>query len=155
MRSRQSRDCWTCDAMGCQVKIAEKIKKDCESDYVLNVKGNQSGLMNDIAFQGLTQEAKMTAGGFRYGPSGSIHPIRSLLSWKDCWYQILRWFLGIWMLKWHFFKSSRVRIRKNMGSWICRDKLNTVNSWSKKMENESSPLLLKGKKIAQQSFFSF
>lgn len=39
----------TIDAMGCQVKIAEKIKRDCESDYVLNVKGNQSGLMNDIA----------------------------------------------------------------------------------------------------------
>ena len=31
------------------MKIAEKIEKDCESDYVLNVKGNQSGLMNDIA----------------------------------------------------------------------------------------------------------
>jgi predicted transposase YbfD/YdcC len=38
----------TIDAMGCQRKIAKKIVKDCESDYVLNVKSNQEGLMNDI-----------------------------------------------------------------------------------------------------------
>lgn len=37
----------TIDAMGCQRKIAEKII-ECESDYVLNVKSNQPGLLNDI-----------------------------------------------------------------------------------------------------------
>ena len=38
----------TIDAMGCQRKIAEKIVNGCESNYVLNVKGNQEGLLNDI-----------------------------------------------------------------------------------------------------------
>lgn len=38
----------TIDAMGCQKKIARKIVEDCHSDYVLSVKGNQEGLMNDI-----------------------------------------------------------------------------------------------------------
>lgn len=38
----------TIDAMGCQKKIAEKIVKDCEADYVLNVKGNQPSLLEDI-----------------------------------------------------------------------------------------------------------
>lgn len=38
----------TIDAMGCQRKIAEKIVVECKSDYVLNVKGNQEGLLNDI-----------------------------------------------------------------------------------------------------------
>ena len=50
----------TIDAMGCQKKIAEKIVKDCKSDYVLNVKGNQECLMNDIVecFQTLNKEGK-------------------------------------------------------------------------------------------------
>ncbi len=39
----------TIDAMGCQRKIAEKIIDECKSDYVLNVKGNQPSLLNDIA----------------------------------------------------------------------------------------------------------
>ena len=38
----------TIDAMGCQKKIAKKIVSDCKADYVLNVKSNQSGLLNDI-----------------------------------------------------------------------------------------------------------
>ena len=38
----------TIDAMGCQKKIAKKIVSDCKADYVLNVKGNQEGLLNDI-----------------------------------------------------------------------------------------------------------
>lgn len=38
----------TIDAMGCQKKIAKKIIDDCKSDYVLNVKSNQEGLLNDI-----------------------------------------------------------------------------------------------------------
>lgn len=38
----------TIDAMGCQRKITEKIIEECESDYVLNVKGNQESLLNDI-----------------------------------------------------------------------------------------------------------
>ena len=51
----------TIDAMGCQRKIAEKIVKECESDYVLNVKGNQGALLNDIAqhFQNLKMEGKL------------------------------------------------------------------------------------------------
>lgn len=40
--------CVTIDAMGCQRKIAEKIIDECHSDYVLNVKGNQEGLLGDI-----------------------------------------------------------------------------------------------------------
>lgn len=38
----------TIDAMGCQRKIAEKIVEECKADYVLNVKANQEGLLNDI-----------------------------------------------------------------------------------------------------------
>lgn len=38
----------TIDAMGCQRKIAEKIVTNCEADYVLNVKANQPGLLEDI-----------------------------------------------------------------------------------------------------------
>lgn len=51
----------TIDAMGCQRKIAEKIIHDCESDYVLNVKGNQEALQNDIVecFQNLEKEGKI------------------------------------------------------------------------------------------------
>jgi predicted transposase YbfD/YdcC len=51
----------TIDAMGCQRKIAEKIIKECESDYVLNVKGNQGALLNDIAqhFQNMKMEGKI------------------------------------------------------------------------------------------------
>jgi len=46
----------TIDAMGCQRKIAEKIISDCESDYVLNVKGNQGDLLNDIVQHFQSQE---------------------------------------------------------------------------------------------------
>jgi predicted transposase YbfD/YdcC len=51
----------TIDAMGCQKKIAEKIVSDCKADYVLNVKSNQEGLLNDIVagFQALEDENKI------------------------------------------------------------------------------------------------
>jgi len=50
----------TIDAMGCQRKIAEKIIKDCKSDYVLNVKSNQEGLLNDVVecFQNFERDGK-------------------------------------------------------------------------------------------------
>ena len=38
----------TIDAMGAQRDIAQKIVEDCEADYVLNVKGNQPSLLEDI-----------------------------------------------------------------------------------------------------------
>ena len=38
----------TTDAMGCQRKIAEKIIKEKKADYVLQVKGNQGDLLDDI-----------------------------------------------------------------------------------------------------------
>ena len=38
----------TIDAMGCQKKIAKKIVKEKEADYVLALKGNQSGLFEDV-----------------------------------------------------------------------------------------------------------
>lgn len=38
----------TIDAMGCQRLIAKKIVKECKADYVLNVKGNQPNLSEDI-----------------------------------------------------------------------------------------------------------
>ena len=38
----------TIDAMGCQRKIAEKIVKKKKADYVLALKGNQSGLFEDV-----------------------------------------------------------------------------------------------------------
>jgi len=38
----------TIDAMGCQKDIVRKIVKDCESDYVLGLKGNQETLHNDV-----------------------------------------------------------------------------------------------------------
>jgi predicted transposase YbfD/YdcC len=38
----------TIDAMGCQRKIAKKIVDDSVADYVLNVKGNQPSLQEDI-----------------------------------------------------------------------------------------------------------
>lgn len=46
----------TIDAMGCQRKIAEKIVDECESDYVLNVKGNQPALQEDIVQHFQNQE---------------------------------------------------------------------------------------------------
>jgi predicted transposase YbfD/YdcC len=51
----------TIDAMGCQRKIAEKIVGECESDYVLNVKGNQEALQNDIVqhFQSTEMQGKI------------------------------------------------------------------------------------------------
>ncbi len=51
----------TIDAMGCQRKIAQKIVKDCKSDYVLNVKSNQESLLNDVVagFQGLKDQGKI------------------------------------------------------------------------------------------------
>ena len=39
----------TIDAMGCQKDIAKKIIKECESDYVFGLKGNQSTLHEDTA----------------------------------------------------------------------------------------------------------
>lgn len=38
----------TIDAMGCQKKIAKKVVKEKEADYVLALKGNQSGLFEDV-----------------------------------------------------------------------------------------------------------
>ncbi len=38
----------TIDAMGCQRKIAKKIVKEKKADYVLALKGNQSGLFEDV-----------------------------------------------------------------------------------------------------------
>lgn len=46
----------TIDAMGCQRKIAEKIVDECESDYILNVKGNQPALQEDIVQHFQNQE---------------------------------------------------------------------------------------------------
>jgi predicted transposase YbfD/YdcC len=42
--------------MGCQRKIAEKIVSECEADYVLNVKGNQPALQEDIVQHFQNQE---------------------------------------------------------------------------------------------------
>lgn len=63
----------TIDAMGCQRKIAEKIKKDCESDYVLNVKGNQEGLLNDVVecFQNFEKDGKKENLAIAYKLAGS------------------------------------------------------------------------------------
>ncbi len=38
----------TIDAMGCQKKIARKIVEEKDADYVLALKGNQSGLFEDV-----------------------------------------------------------------------------------------------------------
>jgi len=38
----------TIDAMGCQKEIAQKIVMECESDYVLGLKGNQGTLHEDV-----------------------------------------------------------------------------------------------------------
>jgi predicted transposase YbfD/YdcC len=38
----------TIDAMGCQREIARKIVEDKDADYVLALKGNQSGLFEDV-----------------------------------------------------------------------------------------------------------
>jgi len=38
----------TIDAMGCQKDIAKKIVKECESNYVFGLKGNQSTLHEDV-----------------------------------------------------------------------------------------------------------
>ena len=49
----------TIDAIGCQTKIAEKIRRK-KADYVLNVKGNQEILQNEISeyFECFTPEEK-------------------------------------------------------------------------------------------------
>ena len=64
----------TIDAMGCQKKIAEKIIDECKADYVLNVKGNQEGLMNDIVecFQTIKTEGKFENLNIAYKLSNSI-----------------------------------------------------------------------------------
>lgn len=51
----------TIDAMGAQKKIAKKIVNDCKADYVLNVKGNQETLMNEIQdhFETINNEGKI------------------------------------------------------------------------------------------------
>jgi len=38
----------TIDAMGCQKDIAKKIIKECDSDYVFGLKGNQGSLHDDV-----------------------------------------------------------------------------------------------------------
>jgi predicted transposase YbfD/YdcC len=38
----------TIDAMGCQKKIARKVVEEKDADYVLALKGNQSGLFEDV-----------------------------------------------------------------------------------------------------------
>ena len=48
----------TIDAMGCQKDIAKKIIKECESDYVFSLKGNQSSLHEDTALYFETLEKK-------------------------------------------------------------------------------------------------
>jgi len=46
----------TIDAMGCQKKIARKIVEEKDADYVLALKGNQSGLFEDV--KGLFERAQ-------------------------------------------------------------------------------------------------
>lgn len=46
----------TIDAMGCQRKIARKIVEEKDADYVLALKGNQSGLFEDV--KGLFERAE-------------------------------------------------------------------------------------------------
>ena len=46
----------TIDAMGCQREIARKIVEDKDADYVLALKGNQSGLFEDV--KGLFEHAQ-------------------------------------------------------------------------------------------------
>lgn len=52
----------TIDAMGCQRKIAKKIVEECKSDYVLNVKGNQEALLNEIVEHYQNPEKKRRIG---------------------------------------------------------------------------------------------
>jgi predicted transposase YbfD/YdcC len=51
----------TIDAMGAQKKIAEKIVKDNKADYVLNLKGNQETLHQEVAeyFADLKKEGQL------------------------------------------------------------------------------------------------
>jgi len=48
----------TIDAMGCQKDIARKIIKECESEYVFGLKGNQSTLHEDTALYFETMNKK-------------------------------------------------------------------------------------------------
>ena len=48
----------TIDALGCQREIARKIVEEKEADYVLALKGNQSGLFEDV--KGLFERAQET-----------------------------------------------------------------------------------------------
>jgi predicted transposase YbfD/YdcC len=48
----------TIDAMGCQKKIARKIVEEKDADYVLALKGNQSGLFEDV--KGLFERVQKT-----------------------------------------------------------------------------------------------
>lgn len=51
----------TIDAMGAQKKITKKIVNDCKADYVINLKGNQENLHNEVQdyFNVLAQEGKL------------------------------------------------------------------------------------------------
>ena len=72
----------TIDAMGCQRKIVKKIVNDCKSDYVLNVKGNQEALLNDIVqiFQDKTTQDSINTLNIKYK---SLKGIRNVLSDKS------------------------------------------------------------------------
>lgn len=65
----------TIDAMGCQTKIAEKIRKK-EADYVLSVKGNQETLQNETAeyFESFTPEEKEQ---IKEGKNEKVHALKT------------------------------------------------------------------------------
>ena len=63
----------TIDAMGCQKDIARKIVKDCESDYVLGLKGNQEILHDDVKLYFETHTVKDKTATKEYLPKQSGH----------------------------------------------------------------------------------
>jgi predicted transposase YbfD/YdcC len=65
----------TIDAMGCQTKIAKKIRKK-KADYVLSLKGNQETLLKETAeyFEGFTPEEKEQ---IKEGKNEKIHTLKT------------------------------------------------------------------------------
>jgi predicted transposase YbfD/YdcC len=68
----------TIDAMGTQKKIAAKIVKDNQADYVLNLKGNQETLYQEVAeyFSDLKKDGRLDGGKLK----NKQEPVESILN---------------------------------------------------------------------------
>jgi len=69
----------TIDAMGAQKKITKKIVEDCKADYVINLKGNQETLHDEVKdyFNNLGKEGTLTIDNIEKSLEGFEKPLGS------------------------------------------------------------------------------